>query len=225
MSQNRTRHIHYTGLLIVVTLVLFIIVNCQFTAPHAVWPHCTFRLSVNTHGSSRLTEAGPTRTLCCCRLYNEAVKLTFSSPASPWRSPSPSAASVWGPRSRIAIRSQRSSSPAPTVATVVSGYLRVVTIKCKCDWLNVTSSLLNTTSTVLEGRPEAAKSHMCGKFRKFHSRFHWLLSFTFQLTLQLFNWQFSLFELIWFQWLHLQVDLSHSEHFQLLSAPQHQQIH
>lgn len=56
----------------------------------------------------------------------------FFSPASPpsslllcpsasrWRSPSPSAASVWGPRSRIAIRSQRSSSPAPTVATVVS---------------------------------------------------------------------------------------------------------
>lgn len=40
--------------------------------------------------------------------------------ASRWRSPSPSAASVWGPRSRIAIRSQRSSSPAPTVATAVS---------------------------------------------------------------------------------------------------------
>lgn len=40
--------------------------------------------------------------------------------ASRWRSPSPSAASVWGPRSRIATRSQRSSSPAPTVATAVS---------------------------------------------------------------------------------------------------------
>lgn len=134
-ASNMTCRINYASLLIT-ALVLFIIRKSLFTDPHAVRRHCSFQ-SVLIHGSNshplwKDTQGHFVVFICTIKLLIWLTQLSLLSPVSPpfpllrcpsasrWQSPSPSAASAWGPRSRIAIRGRRNSSPAPTVAIVVS---------------------------------------------------------------------------------------------------------
>lgn len=132
-ASNMTRHINYVSLLIAEVLMLFIILNSLFTDPHAVWCHC------DTHSHCQPlwqdTQGHFVVFICPIKLLSWLTVSTFSPlscvplsrllcpSASRWQSPSPSAASVWGPRSRIVIRGRRNSSPALTVAIVVSAPL------------------------------------------------------------------------------------------------------
>ncbi len=141
-ASNMTCHINYASLLITVALMRIIILNSLFTDPHAVWCHCSFhsRLGLLMHAETshplwQDTQGHFVVFIGTIELSSWLTVFTFSPlscvplslllgpSASRWLSQSPSAASAWGPRSRIAIRGRRSSSPALTVAIVVSAPL------------------------------------------------------------------------------------------------------